>query len=82
MIDMSEVVINDTEILEVSTEILEEDTESMETSTEIADTSNSLDGDTLVSIDGKLSVIMFLLLFMFCWQCIRHWRNNVLKGVK
>lgn len=79
---MIEVVIDDTETLDISTEVLEENTETLETSTEVADSGGALDSDTLVSIDGKLSVIMFLLLFMFCWSCMRHWRNNVLKGVK
>ena len=79
---MSEVVIDDTETLDISTEVLEENTETLETSTEITNSGGTLDSNTLVSINGKLSVIMFLLLFMFCWQCMRHWRNNVLKGVK
>lgn len=71
----SEVVVYDTESIQISTE-------NVETSTEVTDSGGALDSDTLVSIDGKLSVIMFLLLFMFCWSCMRHWRNNVLKGVK
>lgn len=79
---MSEVVVYDTETMQISAENVEESSENVETSTEIADSGSALDGDTLVSIDGKLSVIMFLLLFMFCWSCMRHWRNNVLKGVK
>ena len=70
------------EVIVYDTENVEESTENVETSTEITDSGSALDGDTLVSIDGKLSVIMFLLLFMFCWSCMRHWRNNVLKGVK
>ena len=79
---MSEVVVYDTETMQISTENLEESTENVEMSTEVIDSGGALDGDALVSIDGKLSVIMFLLLFMFCWSCMRHWRNNVLKGVK
>ena len=71
----SEVVVYDTESIQISTE-------NVETSTEVTDSGGALDSDTLVSIDGKLSVIMFLLLFMFCWTCMRYWRNNVLKGVK
>lgn len=78
----SEVVVYDTESIQISTENAEENAENVETSTEVADSGGALDSDTLVSIDGKLSVIMFLLLFMFCWLCMRHWRNNVLKGVK
>lgn len=78
----SEVVVYDTETMQISTENVEESTENVETSTEVTDSGGTLDDDTLVSIDGKLSVIMFLLLFMFCWTCMRHWRNNVLKGVK
>lgn len=78
----SEVVLYDTETIQISTENVEEGAENVETSTEVADSGGTLDDDTLVSIDGKLSVIMFLLLFIFCWTCIRHWRNNVLKGVK
>lgn len=77
-----EVVVYDTETMQISTENMEENTENVETSTEITDSGGTLDSDILVSIDGKLSVIMFLLLFMFCWTCMRHWRNNVLKGVK
>lgn len=79
---MSEVVIYDTETMQISTENMEENMENVEMSTEITDSGGTLDSNTLVSIDCKLSVIMFLLLFMFCWQCMRHWRNNVLKGVK
>lgn len=78
----SEVVVYDTETMQISAENVEESTENVETSTEVTDSGGALVGDTLVSIDGKLSVIMFLLLFMFCWSCMRHWRNNVLKGVK
>lgn len=78
----SEVVVYDTETMQISTEIVEKSSENVETSTEVADSGGTLDNNTLVSIDGKLSVIMFLLLFMFCWSCMRHWRNNVLKGVK
>lgn len=37
--------------------------------------------ELLRSIDDKLGVIVLLLLFSFCWTCMRHWRNNVLKGV-
>lgn len=79
---MSEVVVYDTETMQISAENVEESTENVETSTEVTDSGVTLDNNTLVSIDGKLSVIMFLLLFMFCWSCMRHWRNNVLKGVK
>lgn len=78
----SEVVMYDTESMQISTESMEENTENVETSTEVIDSGSTLDSDTFVSIDDKLSVIMFLLLFMFCWSCMRHWRNNVLKGVK
>lgn len=78
----SEVVVYDTETMQISMENVEESAENVETSTEVTDSGSTLDGNTLVSIDGKLSVIMFLLLFMFCWSCMRHWRNNVLKGVK
>lgn len=78
----SEVVVYDTETMQISTENVQESTENVETSTEVTDSGGALDSDTLVSIDDKLSVIMFLVLFMFCWSCMRHWRNNVLKGVK
>lgn len=78
----SEVVVYDTETMQISMENVEESTENVAASTEITDSGGTLDNNTLVSIDGKLSVIMFLLLFMFSWSCMRHWRNNVLKGVK
>ena len=79
---MSEVVVYFSENMQISTDNMEDNTENVETSTKVTDSGGTLDSDTLVSIDGKLSVIMFLLLFIFCWQCMRHWRNNVLKGVK
>lgn len=78
----SDVVVYDTETMQISMENVEESTENVAASTEITDSGGTLDNNTLVSIDGKLSVIMFLLLFMFSWSCMRHWRNNVLKGVK
>lgn len=55
-------------------------TEGTETSTE-AVVSAPGDVDVLQSIDDKLGVVVLLLLFSFCWSCMRHWRNNVLKGV-
>lgn len=55
--------------------------EATEISTEVGEVPVPGDTDTLQSIDNKLGIVVLLLLFSFCWSCMRHWRNNVLKGV-
>lgn len=36
----------------------------------------------LDSIANDVHVIMFIVLFSFCWSCIKSWRTHSLKGVR
>lgn len=36
----------------------------------------------LDSIANDVHLIMFILLFSFCWSCIKSWRTHSLKGVR
>lgn len=42
-----------------------------------ADYSSNLD-----SIANDVHLIMFILLFSFCWSCMKSWRTHSLKGVR
>lgn len=37
---------------------------------------------TLGSIANDVHLIMFILLFSFCWSCMKSWRAHSLKGVR
>lgn len=75
-VSVSEIVLDDTEIVL-------DGSENVEASTEVGSMVYSESAnDTLVSIDGHLSIIMYLLLLSFCWSCMRSWRNSSIKGVK
>lgn len=34
------------------------------------------------SIVNDVHIIMFILLFSFCWSCMKSWRTHSLKGVR
>lgn len=62
-------------------------------STEIVGTDNSTPavGSTIQTIDytsnldaiaNDVHVIMFIVLFSFCWSCMKSWRTHSLKGVR
>lgn len=64
-----------------------------EDSTEIVTSDNSTPavGSTVQTIDytsnldaiaNDVHVIMFILLFSFCWSCMKSWRTHSLKGVR
>lgn len=36
----------------------------------------------LDSISNDVHIIMFILLFSFCWGCMKSWRTHSLKGVR
>ena len=38
--------------------------------------------DKLDSIVNDVHIIMFILLFSFCWSCMKSWRTHSLKGVR
>lgn len=36
----------------------------------------------LDSISNDVHIIMFFVLFSFCWSCMKSWRTHSLKGVR
>ena len=36
----------------------------------------------LDSIANDVHIIMFIVLFSFCWSCMKSWRTHSLKGVR
>lgn len=36
----------------------------------------------LDAISNDLHIIMFIVLFSFCWSCMKSWRTHSLKGVR
>lgn len=37
---------------------------------------------TLDAISNDVHIIMFILLFSFCWSCMKSWRTHSLKGLE
>lgn len=70
----------------VSQDSKESDTEGVTT-----DNSTPAVGSTVQAIDytsnldaisNDVHIIMFILLFSFCWSCMKSWRTHSLKGVR
>lgn len=90
--------IPDTELIENSEVLNAQDEESItqdikEDNTEVVAVDNSTPavGSTVQSIDytsqidalsNDVHVIMFIVLFSFCWSCMKSWRTHSLKGVR
>ena len=88
----------DTEIIDSSEVLNAQGEESIsqdekEDNTEVVTTDNSTPavGSTvqtvaytsnLDAIANDVHIIMFILLFSFCWSCIKSWRTHSLKGVR
>ncbi len=36
----------------------------------------------LDAISNDVHIIMFIVLFSFCWSCMKSWRTHSLKGVR
>ena len=64
-----------------------------EDNTEVVSSDNSTPavGSTVQTIDytsnldaiaNDVHIIMFILLFSFCWSCMKSWRTHSLKGVR
>lgn len=67
--------------------------ESKESDTEIVTTDNSTPAfsSTVQTVDytskidaisNDVHIIMVIVLFSFCWSCIKSWRTHSLKGVR
>lgn len=90
--------IPDTELIENSEVLNAQDEESItqdikEDNTEVVAVDNSTPavGSTVQTIDytekldsivNDVHIIMFILLFSFCWSCMKSWRTHSLKGVR
>lgn len=70
----------------ISQDIKEDNTEDVTT-----DNSTPAVGSTVQTIDytsnldaisNDVHVIMFIVLFSFCWSCMKSWRTHSLKGVR
>jgi len=88
----------DTELIENSEVFNAQDEESItqdikEDNTEVVAVDNSTPavGSTVQTIDytsqidalsNDVHVIMFIVLFSFCWSCMKSWRTHSLKGVR
>lgn len=64
-----------------------------EDNTEVVATDNSTPavGSTVQTVDNTsnldaiandVHIIMFIVLFSFCWSCMKSWRTHSLKGVR
>lgn len=67
--------------------------DSQEDNTEIVTSDNSTPavGSTVQTVDytsnldaisNDVHIIMFIVLFSFCWSCMKSWRTHSLKGVR
>lgn len=88
----------DTELIENSEVLNAQGEESIsqgvkEDNTEVVATDNSTPavGSTLQTVDytskidalsNDVHIIMFIVLFSFCWGCMKSWRTHSLKGVR
>lgn len=70
-------------------------TESIESSTQVvetpAETTALVDDSTALAVESPsrmddiandVHIIMFIMLFSFCWSCMKSWRTHSLKGVR
>lgn len=87
----------DTELIENSEVLNVQDEESItqdikEDNTEVVAVDNSLSavGSTVQTVDytsnldaiaNDVHIIMFIVVFSFCWSCMKSWRTHSLKGV-
>lgn len=88
----------DTELIENSEVLNAQGKESIsqdkkEDNTEVVTTDNSTPavGSTVQTVDytekldsivNDVHIIMFIVLFSFCWSCMKSWRTHSLKGVR
>lgn len=70
----------------ISQEIKEDNTEDVTTDNStpaVGSTVQNVDyTSNLDSIANDVHIIMFIVLFSFCWSCMKSWRTHSLKGVR
>lgn len=88
----------DTEIIDYSEvqnvqgeESVSQDVQADSTENEASAISAPVTGSTVQNVDyssnldsiaNDVHLIMFILLFSFCWSCMKSWRTHSLKGVR
>lgn len=88
----------DTEIIDNSEVINAQGEESISQDVQVDSTENDTSaisapavGSTVQTIDytsnidsiaNDVHIIMFIVLFSFCWSCMKSWRTHSLKGVR
>lgn len=67
------------DIKEDNTEVVEIDnsTPAVSSTVQTVDYTSNID-----AIANDVHVIMFIVMFSFCWSCVKSWRTHSLKGVR
>ena len=85
LIDNSEVQ-NEQGEESISQDIKEDNTEVVTTDNStpaVSSTVQTIDyASYLDAISNDVHIIMFIVLFSFCWSCMKSWRTHSLKGVR
>lgn len=92
------VLVPDTELIDNSEvdnvqneKIMSQDEKEDNTEDVSSDNSTPAVGSTVQTIDytsnldaiaNDVHIIMFIVLFSFCWSCLKSWRTHSLKGVR
>lgn len=84
--------LNNSEVLNAQgEEIISQDIKEDNTEIVAVDNSTPAVGSTVQTVDytskidaisNDVHIIMFIVLFSFCWSCMKSWRTHSLKGVR
>lgn len=84
--DISEVNVNEDNAEIVTQDIQADNSEIVlpdSSGTSVGSTVQTLDySSSIDSIANDVHIIMFIMLFSFCWSCMKSWRTHSLKGVR
>lgn len=85
-------IVEDSEVLNAQgEESIKQDIKEDNTEAVAIDNSTPAVGSTVQTIDytsnldaiaNDVHIIMFIVLFSFCWSCMKSWRTHSLKGVR
>ena len=85
-------IIDNSEVQNVqSEESISQDSQEDNTEVVAIDNSTPAVGSTVQTVDytskidalsNDVHIIMFIVLFSFCWSCMKSWRTHSLKGVR
>ncbi len=84
--DISEVNVNEDNTENVTQDIQAVNSESVSpdsSDTAVGSTVQAVDySSSIDSISNDVHIIMVIILFSFCWSCMKSWRTHSLKGVR